>query len=158
MSNLNTFHDIGSGVQHLSGESVEVKTLTVPEIMKGRPLDLIRMDVEGHEVEVLNGLLPSIERGELSPMIIFETHLTRYSADHDITATLRRLFKSGYKAVSVGSSSQSGTQKLKDRNYTGGKNIKSDGDIRKIFRNISDEHVIEMIGSVGGIRTILLSK
>ena len=71
MSNLNTFHDVGTGIEHLSGESLEVQTFTIPEIMKGRSLDLIRMDVEGHEVEVLDGLLPAIENNEMSPMIIF---------------------------------------------------------------------------------------
>ena len=62
MSNLNTFHNIGSGTLHLSGEKKSVETLTIPKIMKNKKLDLIRMDVEGHEVEDLNGLLPAIKK------------------------------------------------------------------------------------------------
>ena len=60
MSNLNTFHDTGTGALHLKGDTIDVDTTTVPEIMADRPLDLIRMDVEGHEIEVLSGLLPAI--------------------------------------------------------------------------------------------------
>lgn len=158
MSNLNTFHNIGTGIEHLSGESLNVQTFTVPEIMKGRHLDLIRMDVEGHEVEVLDGLLPAIENNEMSPMIIFETHLTRYGPEHDITITLKRLFKAGYKARSVGSSSSFGSLNLEKLKYIGGDQIKSDGDIRKIFRNISERDTIDLISRAGGIRTILLVK
>ena len=62
MSNLNTFHDTGTGQLHLTGEKILVETMTVPNLMNNRKLDLIRMDVEGHEVEVLNGLLPAIKK------------------------------------------------------------------------------------------------
>lgn len=158
MSNLNTFHDVGTGVEHLSGQSLDVKTFTVPEIMKGRPLDLIRMDVEGHEVEVLDGLLPAIVNNEMSPMIIFETHLTRYGPDHDIELILRRLFKAGYCVKSVGSSSKFGSSQLEARGYKGGAEIKSDGDLRKIFKNISESDTIDLICREGGIRTILLTR
>lgn len=158
MSNLNTFHDTGTGSLHLSGETVDVQAKTVGEIMQGRNLDLMRMDVEGHEVEVINGLLPQIERGELSPAIIFETHLSRYGADHDIEAPLKRLFAQGYKVRFVGSSSRRGSNQLESLGYRGGDILKTDGDERKIFENIDERHALDLISRQGGIRTVLLTR
>ncbi|MBT3929874.1 MAG: FkbM family methyltransferase, partial [Rhodospirillaceae bacterium] len=49
-SNLNTFHDIGSGAVHLAGESIPVEVNTVPALAEEfGPPDVMRMDVEGHE-------------------------------------------------------------------------------------------------------------
>lgn len=158
MSNLNTFHDNGTGLLHLSGKTVDVRTATVPDIMNGRPLDLIRMDVEGHEVEVINGLLPAIERGEMSPMIIFETHLSRYGVDHDIEAPLRRLFSLGYKVRLAGSSSERGTRQIEARGYRRGESIRSDGVVRVVFEDIGEQDAIDLICREGGIRTVLLGR
>lgn len=158
MSNLNTFHDTGTGSLHLSGKTVEVRTATVPEIAAGRPIDLIRMDVEGHEVEVINGLLPAVERGEMAPMIIFETHLSRYGADHDLEAPLRRLFAQGYKVKLAGSSSERGTKLVEAKGYRGGSPIKTDDVERVIFEDIREEDAIDLICREGGIRTVLVGR
>ena len=95
-SNLNTFHNIGTGKNHLSGEIVKVKTQTISSLLDGRDLDLIRMDVEGHEVEVLNGMISSIDEFRKLPMIIFETHISRYNKEHDFEKTLNGLFNLDY--------------------------------------------------------------
>jgi FkbM family methyltransferase len=158
MSNLNTFHDTGTGSLHLSGETIEVQTATVPEIMAGRRVDLIRMDVEGHEVEVINGLLPSVERGEIAPMVIFETHLSRYSPDHDIEAPLRRLFAQGYKVKLAGSSSERGSHLIEARGYKRGVPIRTDDVERVVFENIASEDAIALICREGGIRTVLVGR
>jgi FkbM family methyltransferase len=119
-TNLNTFHATGTGVTHLSGKTVQVRTYTVPELAQqyGAP-DLIRMDVEGHEVEIFNGMIPAIERGDIAPMIIFETHLSRYGADHDMETPLRKLFALGYRVSYLASSSQRGTSLIDARGYKG---------------------------------------
>ena len=41
--------------------------------------DLIRMDVEGHEVEIIEGMLSSIKNGVLKPVICFEPHISCYN-------------------------------------------------------------------------------
>jgi FkbM family methyltransferase len=158
MSNLNTFHNTGSGSLHLSGKTIDVRIATIPEIMAGRKPDLIRMDVEGHEVEVFRGLIPAIERGEMAPMVIFETHLSRYGAEHDIEAPLRKLFALGYRVSLAGSSWESGTAIIEAKGYKGVKSIRSDGVKRVIFEDIDTEDAITMICREGGIRTVLLSR
>ncbi len=157
MSNLNTFHNTRTGSLHLKSETIDVETKTVPEIIAGRPLDLIRMDVEGHEVEVLTGLLPAVERGDMAPMIIFETHLSRYTSDHDLEPVLRRLFAKGYQTAVAGSSSQRGTKIIEALGYTGLPPIKTDDVERVIFEDLRNDDSIELICRTGGVRTVLLS-
>lgn len=158
-SNLNTFHATGSGKTHLSGRTVNVRTYTVPELAKehGRP-DLIRMDVEGHEVEVFNGMIGAIERGELAPMIIFETHLSRYDASHDMEKPLRNLFALGYHVRYLASSSQRGTALVEARGYAGTDRVLTDDVERVIYENIRDDDAVDFICKIGGARTILLQK
>jgi FkbM family methyltransferase len=158
MSNLNTFHAEGTGLAHLSGETIEVETVTVPALMAGRPPDLIRMDVEGHEVEIISGLIPAVERNEMAPMILFETHLSRYGRDHDMERPLRRLFGLGYRVRLAASSSQRGTGVVAARGYKGSAPIETDDETRVIFDDIAANDAIELICRVGGLRTVLLSR
>ena len=157
-SNLGTFHATGSGIQHLSGERITVPTVTVPEIAAehGAP-DLIRMDVEGHEVEVLGGMLDAIRSGAMAPMILFETHLSRYSDDHDMVAVLTALYACGYTTRYLASSYQRGTAIIEGRGYSGSAPIPTDGVERVIFENIADQDAIDFICHSGGARTVLLA-
>ena len=159
MSNLSTFHPEGSGELHLSGEVLEVETETVVGIMArlGRP-DLIRMDVEGHEVEIVTGMLEAIERGEMAPMILFETHLSRYGCDHDFEGPLRRLFACGYGVRFLASSSASGTKKIDARGYKGSQPIETDFLTRVIYEDVDHADAIDFICRIGGARTVLLQK
>ena len=158
-SNLGTFHPVGSGSETLTGESVDVETVTVPMLAAkfGNP-DLIRMDVEGHEVEVLNGMVDDVRAGKYAPMVIFETHLTRYGADHDMAAALGRLFALGYWVPLVSSSSDDGTKRVTALGYTPGRRIATDGIHRTLFEDIGTEDAIRLITETGGLRTVLLSK
>jgi FkbM family methyltransferase len=159
-SNLNTFHNYGTVSQHLSGESIDVQTyrvkdaLTEDELKNG--LDLIRMDVEGHEVDVLNGMIKEIKNGELTPSIIFETHISRYTQENDMSLTLSDLFELGYRVKYMASSWQKGTKIIQQYGYQPIKYIKTDGVIRGIFLNINNEHAIDIICNSGGARTVYL--
>ena len=155
-SNLNTFHNFGTSVKDLSGKTEVVKTYTIAKILNGRKTHLIRMDVEGHEVEILNGLVSNISEINELPMIIFETHISKYNENHDFKKTLKNIFDIGYKVTLVGSSSENGSNIIKKFGYKPIKTIKSDGNTRKIFKNIRNEDAIEMICKTGGIRTVLL--
>ncbi len=158
-SNLNTFHAEGSAAAHLSGKSVEVETFTVPGLAAehGAP-DLIRMDVEGHEVEVIDGLLPAVAAGEMAPMIIFETHRSCYGADHDMATSLRGLFDCGYGVPLAASSQQSGTELVEARGYRGSAPIPTDGVNRVLFEDLDRDDAIDFICRTGGLRTVLLAK
>lgn len=158
MSNLNTFHPTDDVRVAMSGEVIDVPTMTVSEIAaRTWAPDLMRMDVEGHEVEVINGMLPAILAGTLRPMIIFETHLTRYGADHDMAATLRQLFDCGYHVRYAASSWEAGTDRVTARGYKPISTVRTDDVTRAIFENIGDKDAIDFICTTGGLRTVLLS-
>ncbi len=157
LSNLNTFEGSGDAAQRLTGEVIDVETKTVPQIAAefGAPA-LIRMDVEGHEVEIFNGMLDAVESGELSPMIIFETHIRRYAPDHDFVGPLERMFAAGYRVRYLSSSSERGTKIINDLGYKGEPPFRTDFKWRAIYENIEPNHAIDLICRTGGARTVLL--
>ena len=157
-SNLGTFHAHGSAAHMLSGEQISVRTYTVPELAEqhGAP-DLIRMEVEGHEVEVIRGMRDAIKSGDMRPTIIFETHLSRYSPEHDMTGVLTDLFACGYGVPRAASSWQEGTARVRERGYEGSDPIATDGVERVIFENIKNEDAIDFICRTGGLRTVVLA-
>jgi len=159
MSNLGTFHATGSGLKYLSGEMMPVETWTVSEIAAeyGIP-DLIRMDVEGHEVAILNGMLDDIRAGKIAPLVLFETHLTRYSEENDMASTLKSLFELGYHVPYLASSTESRTHIIRERGYQETVSIATDGMVRGIFESIRAEDAIGFICRTGGVRTVLLAK
>tara|TARA_Y100000588_G_C13853482_1_gene753005 strand:- start:404 stop:763 length:360 start_codon:yes stop_codon:yes gene_type:complete len=115
------------------------------------------MDVEGHEVDVLNGMLPEIRRREMRPSIIFETHLSRYGADNDMADVLNQMFSNGYYVKVAASSWQAGTKIIEQMGYSASRKIATDGVIRSMFENISSIDALRLICEVGGIRTVLLA-
>lgn len=158
-TNLNTFHATGTGVTHLSGKVIDVETQTVPSLASSinKTPDLIRMDVEGHEVEVIDGMLDAIEQGEMKPGIIFETHLTRYTAEHDFSTVLKKLFKLGYQTKLASSSSERGTKVVNALGYRAYDTVMSDDVERALYRDISDSDAISLICKTGGLRTVYLA-
>ncbi|MCB1828422.1 MAG: FkbM family methyltransferase, partial [Coxiellaceae bacterium] len=157
-SNLNTFHQSGSAAQYLTGETVEVATYTVDEIQdEFGKIDLIRMDVEGHEVEIFSGMLPGILSGELSPMIIFETHNSQYNDEHDMRTPLMAMFDAGYRVTLLSSNAEKGTKKINAMGYKPYDIVKTDFVKRALYRDISNVHALDLICE-SGARTVLLAR
>ena len=112
-SNLHTFHEFGSAKPFLTGKSINVEVKTVVNLSKkhGKP-DFIRMDVEGHEVEIIRSLLDEIKKGGVKPIICFEPHISSYNSKHDFKPILESLFKLGYITKYLSSNSISGTKRI----------------------------------------------
>ncbi len=159
MSNLNSFHASGSASQYLSGKKVEVDVATVPQLaaMFGPP-DLLRMDVEGHEVEIIRGMVDAVERREIGPMILFETHRGMYTPDHDIVEPLNRLFRAGYTVPYIASSTARGASGIEALGYKHEGLFATDFEQRAIFKDISPEHLLHLLTGPGGVRTVLLGR
>lgn len=157
-SNLNTFHNSGSGVEHLNGESIDVQTYALPQLVDeyGAP-DLIRMDVEGHEVAILRGLVETLKAGTAKPQVIFETHLSRYHGDNAFAPVLRELFDLGYTVPLAASSWEAGSKIVDSKGYKAIETVKSDAVSRNIYKDISCEDAISLICHEGGLRTVLLA-
>ena len=159
-SNLHTFHKDGTASDYLDSTPVEVPTMTLRDTVArvGTRVDLIRMDVEGHEVEILGQLIELVREEVTMPRVIFETHLSRYTPENDFEPVLRSLFALGYGVRTAASSGESGTTRLQALGYEGTEPFYSDFGTRSIFSDIGNEHAIDLICHTGGLRTVMLEK
>ena len=116
------------------------------------------MDVEGHECEIISGMLKHIENGYFKPHICFEPHITSYSVNNKFSVTLRKLFNLGYYTNLLSSNAQSGTDRIFNlTQIKPHKILKSDGVKRAIFKNVKNTETIKILTKLGGARTVLLS-
>ena len=122
------------------------------------PPDLLRMDIEGHEVEVFASMLDDIARGAYAPTIVFETHPDRYSANHDMAGNLRRLFELGYSVPLVSSSTDRDSMRLIRLGYKPGQRIATDAIYRTLFSAIRADDALELICNSAALRTVVLAK
>jgi FkbM family methyltransferase len=140
-----------------SNETVDVPTTTIPEFCKGRKkIDFIRMDIEGYEIEVLEGLLPALEDDSFRPSILFETHRPKYSVDHTIKGSLKAMFEKGYRAKII-VSNEGPTAKFSEHGYTADIIFPTDGMVRGLYYGISNEDAIKFICDIGGVRAVFLA-
>jgi FkbM family methyltransferase len=99
-SNCHTFFPTShrEGLEAPLRDSVAVPMTSVADFVEahGR-FDLLRMDTEGYEVQILDGLLPALENGAFRPKILFETHPYAYDGQHNLEKALRALFEAGYR-------------------------------------------------------------
>jgi FkbM family methyltransferase len=157
LSNLNTLFPGNEEKQAMTGKALEVPVMDIFSFCLGkRKVDLIRMDIEGAEVEVLEGVADHLDRHTFAPEILFETHLSKYTAIHSLEVPLRRLFSRGYYVKRLTSNSDDG-RKWQSLGYVPAELIPTDGTMRGIYAGISPEHAIELICRKGGVRSILLA-
>tara|TARA_Y100000590_G_scaffold61974_2_gene66242 strand:- start:6541 stop:7497 length:957 start_codon:yes stop_codon:yes gene_type:complete len=159
--NLGTFHYEGSSEKLLNNKkSIKVKTFKLIDIClkEGFP-DLIRMDVEGHETKILENLFLNYKKFKKLPKICFETHISKYNKKNSMKKILKRLFSIGYKVKLASSSSIRGSNILEKKFFYKPilEAIKTDEEIRKIYKDIKEKDAIKIICETGGLRTILLS-
>tara|TARA_B110000027_G_C16079611_1_gene282985 strand:- start:131 stop:1081 length:951 start_codon:yes stop_codon:yes gene_type:complete len=155
MSNLNSFHVDSKDLKNYN--KILVNSYSLVSLLKGRKIDLIRMDVEGHEVSIFKSLLEYINQYGHKPSILYEPHMSKYNSKNDIVEQLNKLFKLGYSLQVAASSSVDGTKKFEKKMYKSIKSFNTDEKIRDIFLNISNDDALELLGKEGGIRTALLS-
>jgi FkbM family methyltransferase len=160
-SNLGSFHNTdyttGERLSYMKDSFILVKTYDVAEFMKAIPrIDFIRMDIEGGEVEVFRGLLRALEGRTVKPKVLFETHRSRYNTEkHDLKAPLRALFEKGYYVKTL-ISNEEGVS-WRDRGYKPERLIRTDGTVRGLYPNVSNEDALEFMCHLGGVRAALLA-
>lgn len=150
-SNWHTLEEVrqSPAQSSFSGECIPVETFTVSDVVKNHGLpDLIRMDVEGHEVEILKSLLDvdDIQAGSFAPMILFESHGNYDSSEHNLAVSLRALFKLGYKVRYLGSIDERGAEFINNMGYEGSEIIAvGPGRERVLYEYIEPEDAIDLI-------------
>ena len=138
---------------------IEIKMTNLSDFISNKePIDMLRMDIEGYEVEVLLGLQDAIKNNTWTGKILFECHFKKYNETHNIKNKLEFLFDNGYKTRYVTSTDE---RKPRIRNL-GYKPIKiiqtNDTRFRGIYENISNPDTIQLICNSGGVRDVLFEK
>ena len=158
-SNLNTFNKIENSNVVFENETVEVESITLEKAYElcNLPPNLIRMDIEGHEVEVLGNASDFIKKYNFYPIITFEVHRAHYK-NNSIAQPLKCLIDLGYKIKMISSSKSSGSKIIENCQYKSIKTLLTDSCERKIYENISFSDLIQFIEKTGGVRSVCLAK
>ena len=159
-SNLHSF--LGStGADDTNGDrSIELPLTDISSFIQGkRRVDLLRMDIEGYEVEVISGLEAAVVDGSWTGKILFECHFPRYNDEnHSMRKPLRMLFENGYRARYLTSNDEK-KPRIRSRGYEPTVLVKtSDTRFRGIYENVSNDDAEALVCEIGGVRDILLEK
>ena len=130
--------------RHLINGEVSVKTMTVDDFCskKNTKIDFIRMDIEGFEIEVFEGMEKTLESASSGFMILLELHPHLYSTEKSFSDVLKKVFNLGFKSEVIVSAGEAQPKKFKELGYSPTKKIKSDGYIRGWYENVKAEDAI----------------
>ena len=163
-SNINTMipleYSTGKLSHGVSGDYIEVEVIELTSFIKEKgEINLIRMDIEGYEVEVLKGLTKAIEDNLFTGQIVFECHSPKYDDnEHSIREQLNMLFNNGYYAKYMTSNRErNSTFHLKG--YKPNKVFRTSVDnLQGVYENISNEDAEYFICDAFGVRDVFFEK
>lgn len=120
-------------------EKRKVKTVTV-DSLNVLP-NFIKMDLEGHEVEVIRGAMNSLERTKFC-RILLEVHPSSYVEDHTLADSIKDLLGIGYNIKYLISAGVACPDEFRDKGYKPFKIFKLAGFKRGIYKDIPNEVAI----------------
>lgn len=103
--------------------------------------NFIKMDLEGHEVKVINGAINSLKKTDFC-RILLEVHPQFYNKERNFADILKKLIKIGYKIKYLISAAVSCPDEFKKKGYVPFKEVKAAGFKRGIYKNIKTEDAI----------------
>jgi FkbM family methyltransferase len=149
-------------------DSMTVRTLSLPTYLRDKkPFDLLRMDLEGYEVEILNSIarLPLQQRSSLR--ILFETHPEFYAAQrNDMRGALEQLCECGYRFEYLVSDFHHGSRRAPrveagrtvfERFGYGAAHVVKHFRNRSIYANLRTADAIELVSSNECVHAALLT-
>lgn len=120
---------------------INISVLSLDSYCKLRKFpELIKMDVEGHEVEILYGFLNSVAIHNFPCKIIMELHPTLYSSGKKMEIILRAYLNHGFKTKYVISAGVPQPDLFKKWGYEPVKTFRSG---RGLYNRFSNEHMIQ---------------
>jgi FkbM family methyltransferase len=143
----------------LTGETLEVPTVDLSSfLIEKRSIELIRMDIEGFEVDVLKGLREAVSKELFTGDIVFEIHRPKYSKERSLVKELEYYFESGYRPGYM-TTNDDVKAALKDH-YEAEKLFRTNDMPRfcGVYANVSQDDCIKFIDKLGGIRDLHLTK
>ena len=144
---------------------LEVRKRDVSDILATceRPVNLIRMDLEGHEVAILRSILRGLDSGQLrdrAPQhVLFEPHSWEYSgAPNSLERVLTELARHGYEVAALGTRDEKSSP-IAPLGYRAQACLpEKRGMIRGIYWNLRQEDAVRLAACVDGVTTVLVSR
>jgi FkbM family methyltransferase len=149
--------------------SMQVRTAALPTYLKGKePVDLLRMDLEGYEVEILKSIANSPRSPRSRMRILFETHPEFYSPKrNDMRGTLEQLCeRHGYRFEYLISDYHHGSRREPERESGrrvfehfgyGAAHIVEQFRNRAVYANLRTADAIELVSSSECVHAALMS-
>jgi len=140
-----------------------VKVVSLNEILKqiGTTIDLLRMDIEGHEIYVFRSLIDFIRNEdnlEAAPnTMVFETHPWEYTNKESCVKLFRELFSLGYNVRYIATKREDDSP-LHEHGYRPIKTIKWWKNFYGIYENVDPVLSANLICNINEIRTVCLQK
>lgn len=158
-SNLNKIIHDASKVAKEHVIEVPVKTIdSLADELNIQP-DFIRMDIEGHEVDVIKGMRKVIEQAKAGFTLFFELHPDEYSETNSLSEQLFMLREHGFRCEVMVSAGVPIPDIYKSLGYSPDMTIRSDGRTRGVYYGVSYDDAIVLATAVPkASRYILLIK
>jgi FkbM family methyltransferase len=139
-------------------KKVGIRTM---DSLKLKP-NFIKMDIEGHEVEVIEGGMRSLKKTE-NCRILLEVHPDKYNKEKNFAKILNDLINIGYKFKYVVSAGHSPFYLFDQKGYKPFKMFESGKFNRGIYRDIATQDAIDFSTKLYGsgqkiVRSIMLEK
>jgi FkbM family methyltransferase len=158
VSKMSNLHSLYKEASHNNKDVIEIKTITISEFIKNKKnIDFLRMDVEGYEIEVFEGMQAALKNNiNFRPSILFETHRPKYSEPHhSLRKGLNSLFDFGY-IPKILISDELPRAKFKDFGLKPDIRLKADGITRGLYYHMDPELVIKFACDLGSVRGLFL--
>ena len=154
-----------SALSRSYAESVDVPVRDLGRYLGSLPhrIDLLRMDIEGHEVQILNSLANRAEEENsiewATVHIIFEGHAWEYSKSghNSMRPVIERLFRLGYRARYLCNAMEH-VSPIRSRGYTPKVVIDAKRRFYGVYEDVKNTDALELISEEPGMTTICLER
>lgn len=144
---------------------VEVSQRNVVDILSStdRKVDLVRMDLEGHEVSILKAVLAALDAGDLKNRapdhFLFEPHSWEYgNSPNGLGVVLSGLARHGYEIAALGTRDEKQSP-IRQLGFTPEIEIpEKRGILRGVYWGLPQHEAVRLASSVDGVTTVLLSR
>ncbi len=136
--NLNSVHRTRHSIRKIKIPSYNLSTY-----LKNKKFpQFIKMDVEGHEVNIFRGGLDYFGQNKSPTNLLVEVHPKYYNEANDFAAILSEYFKLGFYPKYVVSTPVAIPRLFSEAGYFPVKSFKTDGFIRGLYKNIKNEDLL----------------
>jgi len=131
-----------SKTEHTS-DAIDVAVTTMDKFFENKPApNFIKMDIEGHEVEVFKGMYQTLKRAAFPVKILMEVHPMFYSDSHSLEVELKRLLDIGFKSKYVVTAGVAKPDFFAEHGYEPKKVFNVGLMQRGLYTDISNEHML----------------